>query len=333
MKKVAINGLGRIGRLLLRRYMQNSFSSFELVAVNDPMPEDNLEYLLKYDSVHGPSGLDIAFEPGMLIVDETPLHLHHEKEPEKLPWKELDIDIVIECSGKFTKKTDATKHLQAGAVYVLIGAPSPDADITLVLGVNENSFRPEKHRVISNASCTTNSLAPVLKIMHECFGVEDALVTTVHAYTSSQSMVDVAAKKKIRGRAGAMNIIPTATGADAAIVQVIPEMKDRIAALAVRVPVADGSLSDISATLTKAVTVDELNSAFNAAAKNSLQGILAYTEEELVSSDIIGNPHSSIIHALSTKVVRDRHVKVQAWYDNEYGYACRCLDLLETLPF
>lgn len=333
MKKVAINGLGRVGRLLLRRFMQEDFKQFTLVAVNDPMPPDNLAYLMKYDSVHGRSGLDVSVEADKLVLDKTTLHLFHETEPEKLPWEKLGIDVVIECSGHFTKRAEAARHIKAGAQRVLISAPSPDADLTVVMGLNEQDFDPAKHMVISNASCTTNSLAPALKVLHECFGIENALVTTIHAYTSSQHLVDVPAKKKIRGRAGATNIIPTATGADAATVLVMPEMESRLSALAVRVPVADGSLTDISAILSKPASVDDINSAFRAAAENGLKGIMEYSDDELVSSDIIGNPHSTIIHGQSTRVIGDRHIKVQTWYDNEYGYTCRCLDLLETLPF
>lgn len=332
MKRVAINGLGRVGRLLLRRYLQSNFEEFAIVAVNDPTPADNLVYLLKYDSVHGRANFGVQYEQGKLWLDDLALPLYAETDPELLPWEKLKIDIVIECSGHFTKRADAIKHINAGASRVLISAPSPDADVTLVLGVNEQSFDPERHFLISNASCTTNSLAPPLKILDEQFGVEQALITTVHSYTSSQSMVDRAASKHIRGRAGATNIIPTATGADAATALVLPQLKDRLSALALRVPVPDGALTDISAHLKKPVTMEQVNEAFRNAAENELDGILTYSDEELVSSDIIGDPHSAIIHGLSTRVVQNHFVKVQAWYDNEFGYACRCLDLLERLP-
>ncbi|MBB3060160.1 type I glyceraldehyde-3-phosphate dehydrogenase [Microbulbifer rhizosphaerae] len=331
MKKVAINGLGRIGRLLLRRYLQGGFKRFNLVAVNDPMPLENLLYLLRYDSIHGRADFEVSGEQGKLAVGALELPLFAEKDPAKLPWSEEGVDVVIECSGHFTKRAGAAKHLEAGARRVVISAPSPDADITLVLGVNDADFDPEHHKVISNASCTTNSLAPPLKVLDDAFGIEQALVTTIHAYTATQSLVDTAAGKKIRGRAGAINIIPTATGADAATALALPQLKGRLSALAVRVPVADGSLTDISAQLRNAADTKEVNAAFRAAAEGDLKGILAYSEEDLVSSDIIGDPHSAIIHSLSTRA-QGNLVKVQAWYDNEYGYACRCLDLLERLP-
>lgn len=332
MKRIAINGLGRIGRLLLRRYIESGSQEFALVAVNDPMPVENLLYLLKYDSVHGRAKFGSQFLDDKLWLDDIAIPLFCETDPGQLPWEDLEIDVVLECSGHFTKRAGAVKHLDAGARRVLISAPSADADITLVLGVNENDFDPERHFVISNASCTTNSLAPTLKVLDDQFGVEQALVTTVHAYTASQSLVDTSASKPIRGRAGALNIIPTSTGADAATMQVLPQLRDRLSALAVRVPVANGSLTDISVELRDTAKVADINDAFKSAAEDKLYGILGYSDEELVSSDIIGTPYSAIIHGLATRVVRDRHAKVLAWYDNEYGYACRCLDLLERLP-
>lgn len=332
MKRIAINGLGRIGRLLLRRYLKGGFGQFSLVAVNDPMPVDNLVYLLKYDSIYGRAKFGIDTNDGKLWLDDLELPLFSEAEPADLPWQDLEIDLVIDSSGRFTRRADAIKHIDAGAGRVLLSAPSPDADLTMVLGVNENAFDPERHFVISNASCTTNSLAPPLKVLNDRFGVEAALVTTVHAYTSSQSAVDTTARKKGRGRACAINIIPAATGADAATVLVLPQLKGRLSALALRVPVPDGAITDISAELRSAVTADEINDAFKAAALGPLRNILEYSDEELVSSDIIGNPHSAVVHGLSTRVVRDKLVKLQVWYDNEYAYACRCLDLVERLP-
>ncbi|WP_193164220.1 type I glyceraldehyde-3-phosphate dehydrogenase [Microbulbifer hainanensis] len=330
MKRVAINGLGRIGRLLLRRYLQGDYKRFTLVAANEPMSSENLLYLLKYDSVHGRLERDVSIEKGKLHLDKLELSLSSEMSPEKLPWDDEGIDVVIECSGHFTKRAAAAKHLEAGARRVLISAPSPDADIMLVMGVNETDFEPDLHHVISNASCTTNSLAPALKILDDNFGIEQALVTTIHAYTASQSVVDQPAGKKIRGRAAAVNMIPTGTGADAATVAILPQLKDRLSALAVRVPVADGSLTDISAQLKTGSNAEEINRVFKAAAAGELSGILDYSEEELVSSDIIGNPHSGIVHGLSTRT-QGNLAKVQVWYDNEYGYACRCLDLLEQV--
>ena len=330
MKRVAINGLGRIGRLLLRRYLQGGFERFTLVAVNEPMSPENLLYLLKYDSVHGRLGCDVSIEQGKLHLGNLTIPLFAETDPASLPWGKEGVDQVLECSGRFTKRAAAAKHLDAGAARVLISAPSADADITLVMGVNEGDFEPERHHVISNASCTTNSLAPALKVLDEAFGIEQALVTTIHAYTASQSVVDQAASKKIRGRAAAINVIPTGTGADAATVGVMPQLKDRLSALAVRVPVADGSLTDISAQLKNAASAEEINAAFRAAAQGELRGILAYSDEDLVSSDIIGDPHSGIVHGLSTRS-QGQLAKIQVWYDNEYGYSCRCLDLLERV--
>lgn len=332
MKRVAINGLGRVGRLLLRRYLQGGFKKFEIVAVNDPIATEGLAYLLKYDSVHGRLDREVeAGDKGLRLGDLTLAHFA-ETDPAQLPWGAEGVDLVVDCSGRFTKRAAAAAHLDAGAARVLISAPSPDADITLVLGVNEGEFDPAQHQVVSNASCTTNSLAPVLKVLDKDFGIEQVHATTIHAYTITQSMVDTAASKKIRGRAGAINIIPTATGADAATVAVLPQLRDRLCALAVRVPVADGSLTDICAQLRRPASADEINAALRYAAQGELRGILSYSEEELVSSDIIGDPHSCIIHGLSTRV-QGNLAKVQAWYDNEYGYACRCLDLLEQVLF
>ncbi|WP_226648259.1 type I glyceraldehyde-3-phosphate dehydrogenase [Microbulbifer variabilis] len=330
MKRIAVNGLGRIGRLLVRRYLQGNYKRFSLVAVNDPMPIENLQYLLKYDSVYGRLEQDISFSNGKLYLNKMELPLFSEADPEKLPWGREHVDVVIESSGHFTKRSDAEKHLKAGAKRVLISAPSKDADLTVVMGVNEDDFNPKQHFVISNASCTTNSLAPTLKVLDANFGVEQIQVTTIHAYTGSQSVVDEASGKKIRGRAAGINIIPTSTGADAATIAVMPELQNRLSALAVRVPVVDGSLTDICAQLKVDASANEINDAFKVAAQGELLGILGYSEEELVSSDIIGDPHSCIVHGIST-CVQGRLAKVQVWYDNEYGYVCRCFDLLEKI--
>jgi len=332
MKRIAINGLGRVGRLLLRRYIEHNYKEFAIVAVNDPMPTDTLAYLMKYDSVHGRADFSITAEDNLLGVDHFELKRFSETDPERLPWEELEIDVVIECSGRFCSYSGSSKHISAGATRVLIGAPYAEADITLVLGVNDRHFDPEKHFIVSNASCTTNSLAPPLKVLDSAFGVERALVTTVHSYTSSQTLVDTPANKKHRGRSGAINIIPTSTGADAATALVLPQLEGRLSAVALRVPVADGALTDISAELDMFAKVEDINEAFRQAAAGSLSGILAYSDEELVSSDILGDSHSAIIHGLSTRVIDGTLVKVQAWYDNEYGYACRCLDVIEQLP-
>ncbi len=336
MQNIAINGLGRTGRLILRRYLDGGYSNFRIVAVNDPMPRDNLLYLLKYDSVHGTLPHEISINGDRLSIADTSFALYQRSEPNKLPWQEHNIDLVIESSGQFCRYSDATQHIGAGANRVLITAPCKDADITLVLGVNDNDFDAEQHIIISNASCTTNCLTPVLKVLIDAYGVERVLVTTVHAYTASQSMVDVAAKKMHRGRAGSMNIIPTSTGADACTILVLPELKDRLLALALRVPVANVALIDISAELSdkeelRSLTSDDINGVFIKAAAGSMENIIQYSDEQLVSSDIIGNPHSAVIHGLTTRVLQGNMINLFAWYDNEYGYASRCLDIAEKI--
>jgi glyceraldehyde 3-phosphate dehydrogenase/glyceraldehyde-3-phosphate dehydrogenase (NAD(P)) len=260
------------------------------------------------------------------------LKIYAERDPAQLPWKKLGVDVVIESTGLFTKRELAAKHLEAGARRVIISAPSPDADVTIIIGVNESEFDPEQHKVISNASCTTNSLVPPLKVMLDNFGIERALVTTVHAYTGTQGLVDKPAKKKIRGRAAAVSLIPTTTGSDIATIMVLPELKGRLRALAIRAPIPDGAITDIVADLKKAVTVEDLNGALQAASEGPMKGILGYTEEELVSADIIDDPHSGIVHALSTIVVQESMIKIQVWYDNEFGYSRRLLDTIALLP-
>lgn len=332
MKRVAINGLGRIGRLVLREYLAAQCEDIEIVAVNDLVPIENLAYLLKYDSVHGRARFEVSVAGNKLKLGDKLIPVFSEKDPEKLPWKDLGVDVVLEASGAFRKHADASKHVKAGARRVLISAPADDPDKTLVLGVNEHEFDPGKHVILSNASCTTNSLAPPLKVLLENFGIEQAHVTTVHAYTISQNMVDGAKRNMIRGRAGAVNIIPTSTGADKATVEVLPQLKDRLAAIALRIPVVDGAMTDISVVLSKEVDADTVNEAFKAAAQGKMKGILAYSDEEIVSTDIIGDPHSAIVHGLSTKVIQGRFLKLHVWYDNEYAYSKRCLDLIQQLP-
>jgi glyceraldehyde-3-phosphate dehydrogenase type I len=332
MKRVAINGLGRIGRMMLRHYMEMRPRDVELVAANDLVPPDDLAYLLKYDSVHGRAPFPISASGDGISIGDVGLKIYAERDPAQLPWKKLGIDVVIESTGLFTKRELAVKHLEAGARRVIISAPSPDADITIIIGVNEGQFRPEQHKVISNASCTTNSLVPPLKVMLDNFGIERALVTTVHAYTGTQGLVDKPAKKKIRGRAAAVSLIPTTTGSDIATTMVLPELKGRLRASAIRAPIPDGAITDIVADLKKAVTVKDLNGALKAASEGPMKGILGYTEEELVSADIIDDPHSGIVHALSTIVVQESMVKIQVWYDNEFGYSKRLLDMVEKLP-
>jgi glyceraldehyde 3-phosphate dehydrogenase len=327
MKRIAINGLGRTGRVMLRRFLTGDApEGLELVAVNDLADADDIAYLTTYDSVHGRLATPVALEGDRLVFGERSVPIFRKPEPEGLPWGDLGVDLVIECTGAFTSRAGAARHLAAGARRVLIGAPAPDADVTIVLGVNPGDFDPEAHQVVSNASCTTNSLAPVLMVLNRAFGLEDVVATTVHAYTASQGIVDKPAKKQHRGRAAAVSMIPTSTGADAATVQVMPQLAGRLRAIAIRVPVPDGSLTDISARLTLAASVEDINAALAAAASGELAGILGYTTEELVSVDILGRRESGIVHARSTAST-GRLCKVLVWYDNETGYAARCLDL------
>ncbi len=328
MTRLAINGLGRIGRLVLRHYMEEAPAGVEIVAANDLVPTGDLAYLLKYDSVHGRARFPVTATDDGLRLGDRNIRITAITEPDKLPWQELGVDVVLECTGRFVHRRDAARHLDAGAGRVVISAPSPDADYTVVMGVNDDGYDPQQHRIISNASCTTNSLAPALKVLLDNFGVEMALVTTIHAYTATQGLVDRPAKKPIRGRAAAVNLIPTSTGSDKATARVLPALEGRLRAVAVRAPVADGALTDINALLAREVTEEEVNEAFRrAAGQPPLQGILGYSEEELVSSDIIGDPRSGIVHALSTRVVQGRMTKVQVWYDNEFGYSRRLFEL------
>jgi len=326
MQRVAINGLGRIGRLFIRAYLQQEEKNFEIVAANDLACHDSLAYLMKYDTVHGRCPQDVSLEDDTLKIGDTSIKMFSEKDPANLPWKKLDIDLVLDCTGLFRRREQAALHQKAGASKVLISAPSESADLTIVMGVNERQYDPAKHHIISNASCTTNSLAPAMKVLLDNFGVEHALVTTVHAYTISQSIIDKPTNKKVRGRGGASNIIPTSTGADKATVLVLPELKGKIAATCLRVPIPDGAITDISVKLNQDVSAEEINKAFKDAAESTMKGVLDYTEDEIVSSDILGDSHSSIIHALSTRVIQGRVAKIHTWYDNEFGYASRLVD-------
>jgi glyceraldehyde-3-phosphate dehydrogenase type I len=327
MKRVAVNGLGRIGRLVLRNFIETPNNCIDIVAANDLTPMDDLAYLMRYDSVHGRSSFEVKFGDGYLDLGGKRITVTHEKDPMNLPWKSLGIDTVMECTGAFRGRSDAGKHIDAGASRVIISAPSDDVDGTFVMGVNEKTYDPAVHHVISNASCTTNSLAPAAKVLNDVFGVEYLFVTTIHAYTSSQSLVDKAARKMRRGRAAGVSFIPTSTGAAKATGLVLPELAGKMDAIAVRAPVPDGAITDIVAHLKKDVTVDSVNKAFKDAADGPLAGILSYTEDELVSADIIGCPYSGVVDGLSTMVIMDRAVKVFVWYDNEYGYSHRMIDL------
>jgi glyceraldehyde 3-phosphate dehydrogenase len=331
MKRVVINGLGRIGRMMVRHYMEVHPKDVNLVAANDLVQTDDLAYLIKYDSAHGKATFPISSDEHTIKMGETTLNVYAEKDPAMLPWKKLGIDVVIESTGRFTKRELAAKHLEAGARRVIISAPTTDADITIVVGVNDNKFDPKEHSVISMASCTTNSLVPPLKVLMDNFGVERAMATTVHAYTASQALVDKPDKKWSRGRAAAVSLVPSSTGSDIATVLVLPELKDRLRALAIRAPILDGAITDIVADLKKSTTAEQVNAAFKKASDGQLKGILGYTEDELVSADIIGDTHSGIVHALSTQVVQGTMVKLQVWYDNEFGYSRRLLDVIERL--
>jgi len=329
-KRIAINGLGRIGNQVLRHYIHNLPENCEIVAANTSSVED-AAYLLQYDSVHGRADFPISTEENKLIIDGHEITIVSSHNPLELPWKDLKIDIVLECTGHYTDGTLAVQHIQAGAKKVLISAPGKNVDMTIVKGVNHTQYDDTKHHIVSNASCTTNSLAPVMKVLEENFGVENAMITTTHAYTSTQVTVDKRAKKRRRGRAGAINIIPTTTGAAIATVEVIPALEGKMEAMALRVPVPDGAITEVVALLQKEVTVEELNGVFAKAAEGELAGILEFTTEEIVSSDILGNLHSSIVDGLSTAVVGGKMVKVMVWYDNEYGYSQRLLEVADYM--
>ncbi len=329
-KRIAINGLGRIGNQVLRHYINNLPKNCEIVAANTSSVED-AAYLLKYDSVHGRADFDIKIEDKKLMIDGHEIVIVSSHNPLELPWKELGIDIVLDCTGRFTDGTLAVQHIEAGAKKILISAPGKNVDLTIVKGVNHKKYDDTKHHVISNASCTTNSLAPVMKVLEENFGVKNAMITTTHAYTSSQVTVDKRAKKRRRGRASAINIIPTTTGAAIATVEVIPTLEGKMEAMALRVPVPDGAITEVVALLNKRVDIDAVNAAFKKASEGELAGILEFTTDEIVSSDILGNRHSSIVDGLSTSVVGDNMIKVLAWYDNEYGYSQRLLEVADYI--
>ena len=311
---------------MLRQWLAGLRDDIEIVAVNDILPLDNLAYLLKYDSVHGRLPWPVQAADASLTIGEREIRCFHSETPAALPWNDLDIDVVIECTGLFTARERAADHLQAGAKRVLIGAPSPDADFVLVMGINETDFDPAAHQVVSNASCTTNSMVPALKVLRDNFGLEAVNATTIHAVTASQSVVDRPGKKMHRGRAAGVSMIPTTSGADKAAVQVMPELEGRISVSAVRVPVPDGSLTDITALISQQATTGDVNAVLREAAATSMKGILGYSEDELVSVDILGEPYSGLVHAAATRVTGNM-VKVYVWYDNETGYACRCLDV------
>jgi len=330
-KRVAINGFGRIGRNVIRAAMAGGADNLEFVAVNDLTDTKTLAHLLKYDSVHGRFAGTVEARSDALVVNGETMKVLCEKDPAALPWKDLGVDFVLESTGRFTDRETAAKHLEAGARKVIISAPAKKEDITIVYGVNHTAYDPAKHHVISNASCTTNCLVPVVKVIREAFGFVRGFMTTVHSYTNDQQILDLPHKDLRRARAAALSIIPTTTGAAKATSLVIPEVKGKIDGIALRVPTADVSLVDLTCTVERPTTVEEVNAAFVAAAAGPLRGVLAVSTEPLVSIDYVGNLMSSTVDALSTIVVEGTLVHVSSWYDNEMGYSARCVDLLRYL--
>jgi glyceraldehyde 3-phosphate dehydrogenase len=325
--RIGINGFGRIGRLTFRSIRQYHDGKLEVVALNDLTDPKTNAHLLKWDSSYGLYHGQVAASEDAITVDGKKVKVLAERDPGKIPWRDYGADIVIESTGLFTDATKAAAHLNGGAKRVIISAPAKNEDVTIVLGVNEEDYDPQKHRVISNASCTTNCIAPAVKVLHQSFGVTKGLMTTIHSYTNDQRILDMYHKDLRRARAAAINIIPTTTGAAKAVTMVIPELKGKIHGMAFRVPTATVSVVDFVAELGRVVTVEEINQSFKAAAEGPLSGILEYCEEPLVSSDFKGNPRSSIFDALSTMVIEGNLVKILAWYDNEWGYSCRLGDL------
>ncbi len=327
--RVAINGFGRIGRNILRASLGHK--DIDFVAINDVTDAATLAHLLKYDSIYGKIGADISVKDNSIAVNGKEIKIIAEKDPSKLPWKDMKIDIALECTGLFTNREKAEGHITAGAKKVIISAPAKNEDITVCMGVNHESYNPSKHNIISNASCTTNCLAPVAKVLNDRFGIVKGLMTTVHAYTNDQKILDLPHKDLRRARAAALSMIPTSTGAAKAVSLVLPELKGKLDGMAIRVPVPTVSVVDLVAELSKNATAEEINAAFKEAANGKLKGILEYTDELLVSADFRGNPHSSIFDAPSTKVIGNNMVKVLSWYDNEWGFSCRMRDVVLLL--
>ena len=324
--KVGINGFGRIGRNLFRA-AKASGAEIDFVGVNDLVDHESLAHLLKYDSVLGPYKGEVGVGKNGLVVDGDELRVLSERDPADLPWGDLGAEVVIESTGLFTKRDDASKHLDAGVKKVIITAPATEPDITVALGVNFDAYDPEQHHIISNASCTTNCLAPVAKVLHESIGIDHGLMTTIHAYTADQRLQDMPHKDPRRARAAAVNLIPTSTGAAKAVGLVLPDLNGRLNGMAIRAPVITGSLVDLTFQASKETSVEEVNEAIRGAADGDLKGILKYTEDPIVSTDIISDPHSSIFDAEQTIVMEGNMVKVFSWYDNEWGYSNRCVEL------
>jgi len=326
--RVGINGFGRIGRCILRAAFMKG-ADIDIVAVNDLSDAATLAHLLKYDSVHRRFEAEVRAEGDEIVVNGRRVRVLAERDPANLPWDELGVDVVLECTGLFRDREGAGRHLQAGAKKVIISAPAKEPDITVVMGVNHQQYEPEKHTIISNASCTTNSLAPVVKVLHESFGVRRGLMTTCHAYTASQRLLDAQSRDLRRARAAAINIVPSTTGAAKAIGLVLPELAGKLDGMSLRVPVANGSITDLTAEVERPTSAEEVNEALKQASEGELRGILEYSEEPLVSSDILGNPHSAIVDSLLTKVMDSTMVKVLVWYDNEWGFSNRMVELAE----
>ena len=334
MVKVAINGFGRIGRLLLRAAFAENKENLDFVAVNDLTDSKTLAHLFKYDSTFGKFAGEVEAKDDTIIIDGKSIKVLAIKDPLELPWKNLGVDVVIESTGLFTKLDDCRKHLTAGARKVILTAAykgSGEDSVMVNIGINEKDYNPAKHNIISNASCTTNSLTPVMKVLEDNLGVEKSLMTTIHSYTNDQRILDFAHKDLRRARAAAVSIIPTTTNAAKAVTKVIPSLKDKFDGMAMRVPTPDASISDITLIAKRDTTVEEVNGFLRKASENEMKGVLGYTEEPLVSKDFVGNSHSAVVDGLSTKVMGGNMVKVLSWYDNEWGYSCRIVDLVEYL--
>ena len=329
MTKIAINGFGRIGRLALR-VIFDRFPDLQIVAINDITDAKTLAHLLKYDSVHGKFDRNIQIDGDFLVIENSRIKILAQRDPADLPWKELGVEIVLECTGLFRTKEKIGKHIQAGAEKVVLSVPAKDEiDATIVLGVNDSELKSE-HKIVSNASCTTNCLAPVCKVLNDNFGIESGMMTTIHAYTNDQKILDLPHSDLRRARAAAMNMIPTSTGAAKAIGKVIPELDGKLSGVAVRVPTPDGSLVDLTLTMNREVTAEEVNLAMKNAAETSMKGILQFSEEPLVSTDIVGNPFSSIFDSMMT-AVQGNQLKIFSWYDNEFGYSNRLVELAHKI--
>jgi glyceraldehyde 3-phosphate dehydrogenase len=328
--RVGINGFGRIGRQVVRAAKERG-AKLDIVAVNDLTDTKTLAHLFKYDSVHGKYDGEVSHDAESITIDGDRIKVLKEKDPALLPWKDLKVDIVLESTGRFTKSDDARKHITGGAKKVVISAPATGEDITIVLGVNGDKYDAAKHVIISNASCTTNCLAPMVKVIRDAFGFKHGTMVTIHSYTNDQSILDLPHKDLRRARAAAVSMIPTTTGAAKATSLVIPEVKGKIDGIAIRVPTPDVSLTELTVEVEKGTTIAEVNAAFKKASESNLKGILAYSEEELVSVDYIGNPFSCTLDSKNTNVIDGTMVKVSGWYDNEWGYSSRCVDLLEMV--